>query len=118
MKLAKKVSCGALMVLFALALVTPAEAETKTGQYTGTGVTFSVSSGLTSILSLTIVSVPPRGPSAIGYTTDTMQGAGQGTFLNGNKKDSGIALERGNFDVASPDFNEAGVVYFWEAHGD
>ena len=119
MKLAKKASTGALVVLVALALVTPVEAETKTGQYTGSGVTIQVNTGFTSIQALTIVSVALRGPSAFAYTTDTIQqAAGPGTFLNGNKRDSGVALERGDFTVAHPDFNEAGVVYHWQAHGD
>jgi hypothetical protein len=118
MKLAKKVSSGALIVLLALALVTPVEAETRTGQYIGDGVTLQVRTGFTTIQSLRIVSVPARGPSAIGYTTDVFQGAGQGTFLNGNKRDSGIALERGNFTVANEDFHEVGVLYAWEANGE
>ena len=119
MKLAKKASMGALVVLVALALVAPVEATTKTGQYTGNGTTTQVASTLTAILSLTIVSVPPRGPGASAYTTDTIQQAvGPGIFLNGNKPDHGIAVERGNFTVTNPDFNEPGVVYFWEANGD
>ena len=99
--------------------VTLVEAETKTGQYTGNGGTTQVATGLGAAQALTIVSVPPRGPSAFAYTTDTIQAAaGQGTFLNGNKRDFGVAVERGNFTVTNPDFNEPGIVYYWEANGD
>jgi hypothetical protein len=121
MKLTKKVSSGALMVLFALALVTPVEAETKTGQYNGNGTTTQVSLNgqLNGIKSLTIVSVAPRGPSPFAYTTNAIQAAlGQGTFLNGTKKDTGVAIEVASFTVTNEDFNEEGVTYHWEANGD
>lgn len=102
------------------ALVAPQSSSgIRTGQYTGNGTTIQVSTLLTSIQSLRIVSLPLRGPVSEAYTTTTIQqAAGQGTFVNGNKRDGGVALERGNFTVTSPDFNQEGLVYHWEAHGD
>lgn len=119
MKLAMKRSVGALAVLVALALVTPAEATTRTGQYTGNGTTTQVNTGLIGLKSLTIVHVSPRGLSNFAYTTNAIQvSLGPGTFLNGNKKDIGVAIEVGAFTVTAPDFNEDGVLYHWEANGD
>lgn len=92
---------------------------TKVGQYTGNGTTTQVASGMTQILSLQIVEVAARGPSAIAYTTNTIQNTnGSGTFLNGQRKDNGVAIERGNFTITSPDFNVSGTAYHWEANGD
>lgn len=92
---------------------------TKTGQYTGNGSTTQVATGLVQILSLQIVEVAARGPSAQAYTTNAIQSAaGAGTFLNGQKRDSGIAIERGTFTVTSADFNVSGTTYFWDADGD
>jgi hypothetical protein len=91
----------------------------RTGLYIGNGGTTQVTTGLAVIRTLQIVEVASRGPSAIAYSTNTIQTtSGSGTFLNGQKRDSGIAFEVGNFTVANADFNTNGSVYHWEAHGD
>jgi len=91
----------------------------KTGQYTGNGSTTQVTTGLAVLRSLQIVEVAPRGPSAFAYTTNTIQLVnGSGTFINGNKRDSGISFEAGKFTVQNADFNASGSIYHWEAHGD
>jgi hypothetical protein len=119
MNLRKWMYFSAPILLFTLAPITPVGAETRTGQYFGNGGTTQVVSGLVTIRSLRIVTVPSRGPVSEAYTTNTIQlAAGQGTFVNGNKKDTGVAVEAGNFTVTNPDFNEPGVIYHWETHGD
>ena len=107
---------GALSLVFTPAFVTPVQASTRSGFYIGNGQTTQVNSGLATIRSLRIVSVPERGPASIAYTTNLFGWAG--VFLNGDKKDTGIALEAGNFTVCNLDFNENGVIYHWEANSD
>lgn len=129
MKVAKKANLGVLVLVFTLlgavilvftpALVTPVQARTvRTFQYTGNGGTTQVASGMAVIRSLRIVTVPQHGQASQAYTTYTIQQGSPGTFLNGNRRDTGISLEAGNFTVIHPEFNEIGVVYHWEAHGD
>jgi len=92
---------------------------TKTGQYNGNGTTTQVNTGLTALKSLTIVEVAARGPSSMAYTTNVIQtGLGQGTFVNGGKKDQGVAIEGATFTVTNPDFNVNGTTYHWEGRGD
>jgi hypothetical protein len=103
----------------ALAAPAVAGATTKTGQYTGNGTTTQVATGLAAIRALRIVNVPAHGPSIEAFTTNTIQSAnGTGTVLVNGRRDTGVALEAGNFTVTHPDLNESAVVYHWTADGD
>lgn len=111
---------GALSLVFAPALVSPAQAlQTKTGQYTGNGTTTQVNTGMAALKSLRIVQVRSHGMSSQAYTTNAIQSSlGSGVFLNGDMKDQGIALGPADFTVTNLDFNLPGVLYHWDANGD
>jgi hypothetical protein len=119
--LAVGVALALLLVIEFLPMRTRAQSSSgvKTGQYTGNGGTTQVNTGLAVLRSLQIVELPFRGPSSFAYTTNTIQATyGSGIFINGNKRDSGVAFEVGNFTVTNADFNISGSIYHWEAHGD
>ena len=115
----KKAFLGGLVLAFSLALIGPAEAGTFTGTYVGNGnPSRTISSGLTNLKSIRIVSLPSHGRSIQAYTNNAIEGIGWGTFLNDVRVDNGIHSNGGDFIISHPDFNEAGVVYGWEANGD
>ena len=109
---------GALSLVFTPAFVRPVEAQTTaTGLYIGHGNTQCIQllTGLVANRSLRIVTVPERGRASVAYATNTF--GYLGVFLNGDKKDTGITLDFGSFTVCNLDFNENGVVYYWEVNG-
>jgi len=114
----KKAFLGGLVLAFSLALIGPAEAFTFTGTYLGNGVTRTVQTGLATVKSIRIVSLPSHGRSIQAYTNNAIEGIGWGTFLNDVRVDNGIHLNGGDFIISHPDFNETGVIYGWEANGD
>lgn len=117
-KLLKTVFIGGLTFALTSVLAIPASAAVTSGTYIGTGTTQRVDTNLATIRVVRIYEIPTHGQGAFAYTSDAMQALGQGTFLNGTKRDTGITFNASNFVVNNPDFIQVGVVYAWDAGGD
>jgi len=114
LKLAAALS-GVGALLFA-SKIPQVHATTVAGYYYGDGLASQViDTGLISLSSLTIVTLPEHGNAKRAYKTASMQGFETGAFLNGNKKDYGIELAGNKFRVDNPEFNVIGETYCWEA---
>ena len=91
----------------------------RTGNYTGSGADETIQTGLQTTRAFFITELADRGPSVSGYTTNTIQAEQRGAFLNGNRKDTGIAFETPQTVVISNrDFIASGSRYHWEARGE
>ena len=115
----RHVLAGTLILALALALTSAAEAQIRTGNYTGSGADETIQTGLTTTRSFRVVELPAHGRGAEGYATKTIQQAEIGAFLNGNRKDTGIAFETPTqVIISNSDFIVSGARYHWEAAGE